>query len=113
MNKKLICDGAKIKHLAATALKCFEAIVGNPPNHNFRHNNVDEILFVMNTLNIMVDNYVKNEPVVFGPTFILQRCNDTHEESEEPEQICPKCSNSEINEGDKFCKICGLPVAAG
>lgn len=24
---------------------------------------------------------------------------------------CPRCKNSEINPGDKFCKICGLPIS--
>jgi len=117
MRKQLICDGFKAKQLSETAMWCFGAIVGNPPNHNFRYNRVDEVLFIINTLNAMVDNYVKNEPTVFERMFIAQGKpdkTDTEEASEaEPEVICPRCINSEINPGDKFCKICGLPLGDG
>ena len=63
--------------------------------------------FIANSAIRLIDYLRVNNPVLFAKTLIaLTELNS----DEEPERICPKCNKSEINEGDKFCKICGHPL---
>lgn len=54
---------------------------------------------------------------------LCERCGEVFEdilEGNEPpghpryckgcQPVCPRCKNSQINPGDRFCKICGLAL---
>lgn len=49
----------KIKELSSLAQTCFEKIVGEPPNHNFKFHTPEEIEYTFGILSTMVMGYLK------------------------------------------------------
>lgn len=52
-------QGRKAKDLALIVNNCFGEIVGNTTNETQPSNSVNDIIFVMNSLNAMVENYLQ------------------------------------------------------
>lgn len=65
-----------------------------PENLNFIACAKSDIAYLLNEMNALI----RDNDRIKGKIDLLDR-------------QCPRCKNSEINPGDKFCKICGLPIS--
>jgi hypothetical protein len=51
--------GQQAKKLADSVSKCFNEVIGNPPNQAHSFHSTKDIIFIMNSLNAMVSNYLE------------------------------------------------------
>lgn len=56
---KIRFNPQKAKELTKVAQRCFSDIVGNPPNYNFSYHTPEEVLYIYQVLEAMINGYVR------------------------------------------------------